>query len=464
MSLLVACDDNTTTIGSVISTGEVVINVDSITYKLNAKAVKTDVFDSKSGNLMIGSIQVDNYGTLDCSFVTRLMPSANLEIPDSIFELENFIERVDSCKILMGAKRSEITGDSLAPQKMTVFKLTEQLPAEINNTFNPEGYYNPSDPFGSLSYTVSGVAQKDSAFYKNKYVELNMNLPLEFGKEIFRKYKEEPEIFQWPQIMAKEFLPGLYFKPTFGNGCVANINNLYLGVFYYTLNSSTEVDEDGKTTTTVSKVTNLAVPFTVSPEVLSSNNIKYIPSENIIEKNSIENNDGEVIITTPGGYIAQFVFPAEELIERYKSENTNLSTVNDLNLYIPAEPYDPDSGIGLVKNILLIKTSDYEEFFANNKVPDNLSSFIGAYNSSDGLYYFNTMRSYFLDLLKKEEITEEDVTFSLIPVEITTETSSSYIETTYVTKCVPFTNKPTMTLMKTNESIISFSFSTQIID
>lgn len=458
-----SCEDETTSIGSVIAPGEVVITVDSLTYALNGKAVKIDNFDSKSGNLMIGNLQVENYGNLSCSFVTRLMPAASLGVADSIMNLPDFLERVDSCKLIMGAQRAGIIGDSLAPQKLSVYKLTEQLPADINNTFNPEGYYNPADPFATKSYTVSQISQKDSSFYKTKYVELNIDLPVEFGREIFKNYKENPGIFEWPQTMAKEFLPGLYFKPTFGNGCVANITTIYVGVFYHTFVEETKV-EDEETITTVKKASNLSIPFTVGPEVLSSNNITYLPSQNIIEQNEGAN-QGEVVVTTPGGYIAEFDFPAQDLIDRYRSQHMHLSTVNDLSLYLPAESFDPASGMGIAENILLIKASEYENFFSDNKVPDNLISFVGAYNKNDGLYYFTTMRKYFLELLDKEEITEEDVKFYLVPVEVTTENSNNYYqETTYVTKCVPFTSKPTMTLLKTNEAKIAFSFSTQLID
>ena len=459
-----ACEDNTTTIGSSIAAGEVIITTDSVTYALNAKPVYLDVFDSKTGNLMLGSLQVENYGRLDCSFVTRLLSAANLNIADSIFNLEDFTQRVDSCKLIMGANRSAIVGDSLAPQKLTLFKLTKQLPSDIDNKFNPYGYYNPDDPFASKSYTVSGIAQKDSAFYNSSFVELNVDLPREFGMEIFQTYKDSPEIFQWPQTMAKDFLPGFYMQQTFGNGCVANINTVYVGVFYHTFAEVTEV-VDEETVTSIVPVTNLSIPFTVSPEVLSSNNISYKPSENIVNKNEMNENSGEIVVTTPGGYIAQFEFPAQDFIDLYNSKNAHLTTVNDLVLYIPGETFDETEDIGLAQNILLIKKSEYEDFFSKNKVPDNMSAFIGAYNANNGLYHFTSMRNYFIDLLGKTEITEDDITFYLVPVDVTTESSDSYYASnTYVTKCVPLTSKPTMTLLKTNESIIAFSFSTQLID
>lgn len=461
MSLFSACEDTTTTIGSSIASGEVQIYVDSLYYNLKANPIRIENFDSKSGNLMIGSIRSDEYGSLDCSFVTRLMCAGNLEVPDSLFSPS----RVDSCKLIMGAARKGITGDSLAPQALAVYKLTKQLPSDINNSFNPDGYYNPQETFGKKSYTVSGIAGTDSAFYNNQYVEITVDLPKEFGEEVFMKYKNEPELFQWPSTMAKDFLPGLYVKPTFGNGCVANINNVYVGIYYHSLQDKTNI-VDGDTIKTQTHVTHLAVPFTVSPEVLSSNNISYSPSDNIIEWNATKYRDEGVVITTPGGYIADFEFPVQSLIDIYYEKNNHLSTVNDLLLYIPAEVFDEESGMSVASNMLLIKSSEYEEFFNENKVPDNKSSFTGVYDSVNKRYIFTSLRNYFLDILKKSNIEPEDLQFTLVPVDIVTETVSGYYQegATYVTKCTPYTAKPTMTLLKTNEAMVTFSFSTQIID
>lgn len=457
---LTACEDDTSTIGSSIAGGEVNITMDTFYFNLEAKAIRIENFDSKTGNLMIGNLQSDIYGKLNCSFVTRLMCASSLGVEDSLF----MPSRVDSCKLILGAERSAITGDSLAPQKLAVYKLIKQLPSDINNTFDPQGYYEPSSLLAERSYTVSEVSSKDSTFYNSSYVDISVDLPVEFGREVFEKYASDPEIFQWPQTMAQNFLPGLYVKPTFGNGCVANIHSVYVAIFYHSLQESSKVEENGDTIMTVTHLNHMAVPFTVSPEVLSSNNISYLPAQNIIDNNNL--NNGQVVITTPGGYIARYEFPAYPLIERYKEQNTHLSTVNDLILFIPAEEFEEESGIGVAQNLLMIKSTEYENFFKQNKTPDNLTSFTGVYDPARKQYYFTTMRSYFLDLLSKETISPEDLEFTLVPIEIETETVSSYYGegTTYVTKCVPYTSKPTMTLLKTDEAMITFSFSTQMID
>lgn len=466
ISALSSCDDDNTSIGSVITSNEVVITNDTLTNQILAgKAIYIDSFNSKTGNLMIGKIQNEKYGNLSCSFVTQLMCATNLQIPDSLFSMPDFINRVDSCKLILGAERTDITGDSLAPQLLTVYKLTKMLPSDINNNFDPAGYYDPSTPFASRSYTLSEIASRDSVFYNNSYIDISVDLPVEFGKSVIREYQTNPGIFQWPQTMAKDFLPGFYIENSFGNGCVANISSVYLGIFYHILTEKETTNDAGNKETTVVHENSIAIPFTVSPEVLSSNNISYMPSEYVTQKNN-DDTDGEVVLTTPGGYIAQVIIPGRQLVESYLSRNKNLSTVNELVLQIPAESFDNEAGIGVAQNVLLVKSSEYEEFFAKNKIPDNLTSFTGVYNASSKKYLFSSMREYFLNLLSQDTISDDDLTFTIVPVEIGTETSSNYYGsgTTYVTKCVPYTAKPTLTLLKTNEATLIFSFSTQIID
>lgn len=462
IACLISCEDETPTIGSGIASSEVKISVDTFYFDLQATPVRLQEFDAKTGNLMIGNISVPSYGSLNCSFVTRLMCAPSLQIPDSLL----LPERVDSCKLIMAAQKEDITGDSLAPQKLSVYMLSKQLPSDIDNNFDPEGYYDSSKPLGSLSYTVSNISAKDSVLFNNTYVQLDVDLPVELGQEIFEKYKNDPSIFRWPQTLAEKFIPGLYFKSTFGKGCIANINEIYLVVFYHSKEVKTTIN-DKDTVTALTNVPYNAIPFSVSPEVLSSNNIRYIPSEEIDNVNAKALSTGECILTTPGGYITSFNFPIQPILDTYKANNVNLSTVNDLLLYIPATPFNSESGLSVAQNVLLIKSSEYESFFNKNKIPDNKIAFTGSYDSEKSRYVFSSLRQYFVDLLKKDTITAEDVEFVLVPVEITTETNNNgYYGTssTYVTKCSPYIIKPTMTLLKTGEAMLTFSFSSQIID
>ncbi|MBD5356462.1 MAG: DUF4270 domain-containing protein [Bacteroides sp.] len=452
--MVAACNDNVSEIGSDLISGETTITLDSITYNLEASSIDYDKFDARSNYLMLGNLDVKEYGKLNCSFVTKFMCSTKIDVPDSIL----MPERVDSCKFLMGISRGDLTGDSLAPQKIAVYRLTKQLPADITNAFDPEGYYDPASPIATKSFTPSLISQNDSIFLNSKGFFIEVPVDKEIGKDLFIKYKQQPEIFQWPQTFA-EYFPGIYVDPFFGKGCVANVQIIYFCIYYhyYTTTTSTV---DGETVTTQNIVNTYTYPFCTAPEVLSSNNISYEVSDYIKEMVT----DGDNVVTTPGGYLTQLRFPAQDLITRFNNGNHNLSMVNNLQFTIPAEVIENDYGIGVTPSLLLIKTSEMEDFFANNQLPDGKTSFAATYDSTNKQYTFSSMREYIVDLIEKGSVTEEDVDFTLVPVEITQEESSYYsTSTSYVTRCTPYTSKPTMTRLHTKDALIVFSFSSQYL-
>lgn len=453
--LLTACENEDSVIGSVVAPGEVTINVDSITFDLQARPFQSDMFDSRSGNLLLGNLEVEGYGNLECSFVTRFMCTPKLEIPDSLFSPE----RVDSCRFTMLISNGNITGDSIAPQKVSVYRLTKALPSDINNLFDPEGYYNPQEELGNKSFILANISSTDSIHNKKSFVSINVPLSVDFGKEIIEKYKSDPEIFSWPQTM-QEFLQGFFVKQTFGRGCVANVSEAYVSVYYHSLQEKTTVNGED-TITSIVHVRDSVMPFIVAPEVLSSNKVTYSVAQSIQQRID----EGETILTTPCGYSTSFVFPVEMLKERFESMNKHLSMVSDLTLSIPAENITNNYGIQPAPNLLMIKTSELDEFFAKNKVPDGLSSFTALYNEATSTYQFSSLRSYFVDLLNKDNIEEDDMDFTIIPVDLTYETVSGiYSSNTYVTRCVPYTSKPTVTKLLTDKALIIFSFTSQILE
>ncbi len=459
-ALTSSCEDETSKIGSSLTEGEISISIDTMMFNLNAVPLENTNFDSRTGNLLLGNINVPEYGKLDCSFVTRLLCATNLNLADSLLTPE----RVDSCDIMMYIKRGDLVGDSLAPQKVSVFGLDKQLPSDISNTFNPEGYYNKSNPLGSASYTPTWIGENDSIFSAatntQKYYYTSIQVPLspEIGKQIFSDYKDNPSIFAWPETFAQKY-PGYFIDQTFGNGCVANIFEIRLRIFYWYM-KKVSYTEDKETKYKWEKTAAYAIPFISSPEVLSSNNISYTVSDDIIGMI----NDGKTIITTPGGYNTSFRFPAQDIINHYKKDEHNLSLISELLLTIPAEPIENSFNIGTAPTLLLIKSSEVEDFFNNNKIPDNVSSFTASYDATNKQYKFSSMRSYIMQLLDKSEITDEDVEFTIIPVELQSETAGNYgSSTSYVTKCSPYIVKPTMTHLFTEKASIVLTFSSQII-
>lgn len=454
-----SCEDEISQIGDSITKNEVTINVDSVKYDLGAVTIEAPSFESKSTYTLLGSVSVPEYGDLACSYVTQFLPAQTLNIPDTIT-----YENVDSVKMLLSIPKSLITGDSLALQKLNVYSLDKQLPSDISSTFDPTGYYDPSKVLGSKSYNLQGETYADSIFTATNNVQVKVKLPKQMGVDIFKAYKDDPDLFVWPQNLAQKW-PGIYVESAFGHGCIAAIYSTSVFVYFPQTKVTSTTDSDGIVNVTRTQIADSICVFRTAPEVLSSVNIDYKPASTLL---ALAKN-GNSIITTPGGYAVNFTFPAKKILQEYWAKEYDLGVINNLIFSIPGKEIYNRYGIGVPPAMLLIKTSELDSFFENGKVPDNLNSFYSLYDAESKSYKFSSMRDYIVKLRAKgeENITEEDTAFTLIPVDISTETyQDSYTGemVTVVTSVLPYILKPTMVELETSAATVVFTYSNQILN
>ncbi len=460
-SLMVSCQDDLSSQGSSLVTGEVTIIVDSMPTFIPAHSVEYNAYDSRSVTKLLGRINVPEYGSLACSFLSQLYPAPSLGLSDTIPE-----SYIDSLKLVVYVPRGSLTGDSLAPQQLKVYRLNKQLPADINNAANPADYYDASDAnalLSSASYTLSSLNNNDSVFLKHKNVYIRCPLPKEMALECVRKYRTDPEIFQWPATFAQQF-PGLYVEQSFGNGCIGNISNLGVFLYYRVDAKATHKDETTGETVTEDVIKRDSVClFASAPEVISSNVINL----NLSDKLKNFAGSGKSLITTPGGYFTDIEFPAADIIAKYNQHTPMMTVISNLSMEIPASKIENDYGIEVAPYLLMVKKSEREEFFANNKIPDQVTSFTAAYDKDKKSYSFTSLRQYLINLINSgQELKPEDVEFSLVPVDLTVENVEQYNGTvlTYTTRCANYIVKPTMTLLDTDNAIINFTYSKQEIE
>lgn len=455
-----SCQDELSEIGGSLSQGEVTIMTDSIFADIDSKCVYLDSIDGRNLTKLLGRINVPEYGNLSCAFVSQMMFATSMNVPDSIG-----VTDVDSLRLVLSVPRGSLTGDSLAPQQLKVYALEKPLPSDISSTFNPEGYYNVSSPLGTQSYTVSNIARGDSAIKNEYYIKIPVKLPVELGRKIFTQYREDPSVFQWPST-ANQYFPGIYVEQTFGNGCIANV----LKAEMFTYWNYTDYVDEMQPDSTYKKVPVIkrdsVCLMAYQPEVIASNVIKYQVSDYL--QNLVS--EGSQVITTPGGYRCTLNFPIQTLIDKYKDNGSALAVVSALRFDIPATAISNNYGLSVAPNLLMIKKSEYESFFAENKIPDGQTSFYAAYDSDSGSYHFTAMRSYFMSMLEEYDngktFTPEDTEFILVPVAVTTEQVKNYdgSTTTYVTRCQSYIEKPTMTLLHTDKALITFIYSNQSLE
>lgn len=485
-ALLASCQDEVPKVGSDLASGEVQIALDSLTWngtdqyiyrgdqkyqvscpKISYSTLFDDAVDTRSTINLLGRISVPEYGDLNCSYVSQMMSATRLDIPDSIP-----ISQIDSMKLIMRVPRGQLTGDSLAPQQLKAFRLTKSLPSDIDNRFDPSGYYDPTSPLGSRSFTLSALGMNDSLYQKMSIIDIAIPLPREMAIETVNAYRNEQtkSLFEWPNSFEKYF-HGIYVEPSFGRGCIANI---YLTAFviFYNYKSPETTTSDGVTTTTyVTKVGTTGV-FASSPIVLNSNNITYRPSE-YLKSLAAEN---EAIITSPGGYRVTLKFPAKNLLDIYNRSQSKLSVVSGLSFNIPVEEIKNDYNLTPPPFLIMVKTSKLSEFLASNSLPDNKDSFYAEYKENLKSYNFSKMRNYILDLIQNG-VKEEDLDFTIIPANIEFEeeqssnytsiyslyygSSSSSSSAKYPTKCTPYISKPSMCKLRLDMARTIFTYSIQ---
>ena len=101
-----------------------------------------------------------------------------------------------------------------------------------------------------------------------------------------------------------------------------------------------------------------------------------------------------------------------------------------------------------------------DEFFAKNMITDGIDSFYAVYNSATRKYVFSDMSDYALDLLSKGTISDEDVEFTITPVNITYETSNG---SSIITGIVPYVTTPVMARLMLDKAKIKLTFSKQTV-
>lgn len=450
-TMLSACDDSSTLGNSLISDNTEVV-IDS-TFTVTGQSLRDDAVLSRTTSQLLGKIDAKEFGSISSDFVTQFMPAVNLDTTGVT------INDIDSVKLIMDYTSSSFTGDSLVPMGFKVYPLTRQLESPIYSNFNPKGFYDESNCWTPQTQIYTTNAQHDDSLANVYNRHLSVKLPLEFGKKVFNEYLTNPSTFATPMAFAK-FFPGIYVKNTFGSGRITNFTNTYIN-FYYTRHA-TYTNKVGETRDTTYHSTSSYLG--VTPEIIANNIINMTLSKEIDRRIQ----EGQTLLVAPTGYNARITLPMKEMVENYRRNGGEMSVINTLTMAIPVVEIPNTYNIAPPANVLLILESEKDKFFANNDINDDKTSFVATYDSTNKQYYFSGLRQYFIELLNKESITDKDVTFVLLPVNLTTESSESNYyygtSTVYITAIKPYVSNPAMCRLNLDDVKIKFTYSKQFIN
>lgn len=455
---VISCDESTSTAGGSLVEDEVEIVIDS-NFTVSGRPVSNDLVQSRTVLQLLGNLDAKGYGSLSSDIVCQYMPTAYV---DTFYVKPEYI---DSVKLVLSMYKNGFAGDSVAPMGLTVYELNKQLPSPIYSDFKPEGYYDPSAPIGSTTYSalIDGAESITTDTEGSVIKDITVKLPTELGVRLYNQFKTSEATFATPQAFAKWF-PGLYIANSFGSGRVTRIASNMINVYYRSIMPIPDTDPQRDT------VFNLVGSYmAVTPEIITNNNIVYKMADDLKQRAQA----GETMLVAPTGYDVEFNFPAREILRRYQENSGSLSVVNSLSLSIPANEIENDYGLTPPPYVLLVKKKDKDKFFAGTQINDNLSSFYASYNSTTKSYTFSSMRNYILEIIKKGEATEEDEEFVICPalVSFYVNSNSNYYSyyygynttSTQVSSITPYVTEPVMATLDFSKAKIVFTYSKQTL-
>ena len=448
---LSSCDDDTTQIGSSLITDKSEIVVDTV-FTLEGQSIDNDIMSARTLTQLLGSIDAKGYGRLSSDYVTQLMPSSLIDT-SGVAESD-----IDSVKLILRFYGHKITGDSLVPMGLKVFPLTRQLPDDINSSFNPADYYDPSASLGQKIYT-SNALYSDSLNGEGVHV-ISVDLPVALGRHLYNLYKKSPETFLSPLAFAKE-MPGLYIANSFGSGRVTNIMNTRLAIYYRSHQKYYDSDDVERDT-----IYNYARIIAAStPEVLTNNTLSFSMAPEL----SAMAQQGTPLIVAPLGLDVRFKMPVRQIVEAFRShiQAGAMGVVNSLSVLLPAEKIENTYGIEPPEQLLIVLAKDREAFFNDNKVPDNINSYLATYNEASGGYVISGMRPYIMQFINSNlaDLKDDDCIFIATPVDTETETiTQNYVSYEVVTAVGPYIDGPAMVKIMLDEAKIRFTYSTETVN
>lgn len=446
LGLFTACDDTASEIGSSLVSDEVSIIVDSA-FTVSGHSEVVEAIVPKTTTQMLGKIDIPSFGTLSSSVVTQFLPSTELDTA-------NFAPAdVDSLILTLRYAYNSFIGDSIAPMGVKVYALNKQLPAQIASNFDPSSYYNPSSPLATAIFNATSMGSDSIADLG--YRDIHFSLPRELGRNLFQQFIDNPATYANGQIFAKEVFPGIYLENSFGAGRLTLITQTFMSMHMRHVEYNSE-SEKLDTLDAVHKY------YMVTPEVINNNNLSVKFSDAVTERIA----EGKTMLVAPAGYEVEIEFPTEQILSKFRSHESGNAVLNSLYFSIPADSIANTDGVQAPPYVLMVLKKDRESFFANNKLPDDVTSFYSSYDSSTKTYDFPLMKSYLLEMSKREEFDASDCIFSLVPVYVGFESSSSNYyygssASNVISEVLPYLTSPVAAELKLDKARIKMTYSLQ---
>ena len=438
-SAICGCDDSTGTLGAGMMPDE-----DNITVKTNTLDVKTrsllvDSVYARTSTAYIGKYTDPDFGVFEADFLTQFNCTDNLvinDVPDSLI-----INNYAPLNLFYG--KNDFYGDSLNVNQIKVYELSQDLETADKEycytSIDPQNYYDEGGLLASKFYSIRNMAMNDSTWNEQEQPSINVILPESFFDRIITLNKEHPEYFENSETFIDNVFKGIYVKHESGEGSVLYLSAITLNLIsvqYMTDDKGwIQRDEYGQPRTDSVSVATLA-SFTSTREVIQAN--RFQNSEQL-KRLSEETN--HTYLKTPAGIFTEATLPIDDITDGHAND-----TINSVQLSFTAYNQTGNNNTSFQmpkpEQLLLVRKKDMYSFFEGSELADNITSYTTTLQSNNEYKFDNINNLINACIQERKEGEKEDPEWMeknpdwnkvvLIPVNITTSTSSSSGSSTVV--------------------------------
>lgn len=392
-----ACNDNLNSVGNTIQPSDDSIYVATDTITVNAKTISMqDSVYARTINGVLGKYEDDVFGTIQSDYLAQFYFPSDAKFKDNLVSIDSVQFVIDF---------NSYAGDSLAPMGLSIYKVTSDLTPNFYTNADPSKYSDLSTVLANQAFTINGARKLKSSTTQREIVA---DLGTAYGTELYQQVKSG-EIKDNASFQKKH--KGVYVTTTFGSGALINV--LYTSIDIYYKYKSIK----GNYNQTADTILSTNFSLTVTDEVIQLNHIK-----NTIPADLLKENTGATYMKTPAGLYTQVVFPLKKI--RENMDRLKMKSINSaqflVNGYTQKESTTSFS-LQRPSYFLLIDKDSVDQFFAKKELPNGISSFYTARNTSYNTYDYNNI-SGLINHYNAKGV--DNLTCLLIPVDISLDSST----------------------------------------
>ena len=417
-ALTYSCDDTTPGIGDTTIPDGDHIQAGGKIYDVTTRSILADSVYARTSTAYLGRSTDPQFGEFTSDFIAQFNCTDDFEFPEAVQEITGLTLFVQYTKFF---------GDSLNSMRMRIDTLDKVIPEGDLNTFytnvNPDNYYNENaKPIAEKAYSAGGTDAHLTDTLSSRYYTQTIKLPTNLGKFMYEKYKEDKNNYKNADAFIKNVLKGIYVRCTHGDGTILYIDNLDLRMHFSRLikSSSNKLDS----------LVNTFADFAATKEVIQAN--RFQNSERLKE---LVDKDNCTYIKTPAGIYTEATLPVDEIYEAHQNDTLNAATLSFTRFN---EKNNSSFAMGIPQYLIMVRKKEMYSFFEENKITDNISSFITSFTSNSNKYTFSNIAqliTHCIEEKKKGEAGDPDWVKKnpdwnkvvLIPVKVDFDTNNSII-------------------------------------